>query len=211
MAYHLGLPVTDLHYLDREQTVELDWRDPWNSRFVDRKLWRARDAKVSLFLYVESYEVRVEVVARAVDLGAEPGGEKLVAPSRRGAIRQQAAEVVRRRFRLAVDGQDVQPELDRAHFLRRRLWSSEVVEDSEELLASTATLGIIYSYPLAGYPEEVTLGWEMGGLKKVAGMVTDAAASRPEMLMPGENVLRWENLLEDTQTATMVRLRSAPG
>ena len=39
-TYHLGLPIMDFRYLGREETADLDWEDPWYSRFRHQNLWR---------------------------------------------------------------------------------------------------------------------------------------------------------------------------
>ena len=68
VLYHRKLPATDFRYLGTESTVDLDWSDPWYSRFRNRNLRRQYDAPLNAFLYVEPYEVRVEIIARPVDL-----------------------------------------------------------------------------------------------------------------------------------------------
>ena len=64
MTYHRGLPVTDFRSLGSEEILDLDWSDPWFSKFRNRNLWRQVDSPLNVFLYVEPYEVRVEIIAR---------------------------------------------------------------------------------------------------------------------------------------------------
>ena len=40
VLYHDGVPVNDFRYLGAEATVDLDWADPWYSRFRNRNLRR---------------------------------------------------------------------------------------------------------------------------------------------------------------------------
>ena len=68
ITYHLGLPVMDYRYLGAESTLDLDWSDPWFSKFRNRNLWRQYDSPLNVFLYVEPYEVRVEIIARPRDV-----------------------------------------------------------------------------------------------------------------------------------------------
>jgi len=68
VLYHLGVPVNDFRYLAPGQVVDLDWTDPWYSKFRSRNLWRAYNSALNVFLYIEPYEVRVEIVARPADL-----------------------------------------------------------------------------------------------------------------------------------------------
>ena len=55
VLYHCGVPVNDFRYLGVESTVDLDWSDPWYSRFRNRNLRRQYDAPLSVFLYVEFF------------------------------------------------------------------------------------------------------------------------------------------------------------
>ena len=65
IVYDRGIPVNDFRYLSRVETLDLDWEDPWYSRFRNRNLVRQYDAPLSVFLYVEHFEVRQEVCAAA--------------------------------------------------------------------------------------------------------------------------------------------------
>jgi hypothetical protein len=68
ITYHMELPVMDFRYLGAESTIDLDWDDPWFSKFRNRNLWRQYDSPLNVFLYVEPYEVRVEIIARPRDV-----------------------------------------------------------------------------------------------------------------------------------------------
>ena len=194
IVYHLGLPVIDLHYLEGEQRLELDWRDPWRSRFRNPKLRRLYDARASAFLYVEPYEVRAEMVLRPVEF--VPWTAPMISAAQQADLKNRIAALLRDSCELMIDGQTVPLRLDRIHFLRRTLWMSTVIEPPEDLAAVSATLGAVFVAPAGGYPQKVTLTWKNfgPGLEQVAGSVTDEAGPRPAMLRPGSNVLSWENL-----------------
>ncbi len=68
VVYHGGVAVNDFRYLGRGATLDLDWADPWYSRFRTRGLLRQYSESMSGFIYVEPYEVRKEVIVRPVDL-----------------------------------------------------------------------------------------------------------------------------------------------
>ena len=70
MTYHHEIPVNDFRYLSTEETLDLDWNDPWYSAFRNRNLRRQYDAPMNAFLYVEPYEVRTEIIARPLDSAA---------------------------------------------------------------------------------------------------------------------------------------------
>ena len=68
MCYHNGLPVNDFRYLSSEVILDLDWDDAWYSQFRHPNYRRQFNAPMSVFFYVEPYEVRKEIVIRPRDL-----------------------------------------------------------------------------------------------------------------------------------------------
>ena len=83
IVYHETIPVIDFQYLERPETLRLDWQDPWYSAFENADLQRHHSAPVMTFLYVEPYEVRFEILIRLKALAAwmsldvpEPGVDR---------------------------------------------------------------------------------------------------------------------------------------
>ena len=183
VVYHLGLPVMDFRYLGVEETLDLDWRDPWYSRYRSRNLRRQYDAPMSAFLYVEPYEVRVEAIVRPVDLqhwvdlGLE--GRKTLPVAIQYELKQRIAEFLAGHLNLSIDGEEVQPELDRVNFLRRTLRTSTVIDPPEELDTISATLGVIYVAPTEGLPQEASITWDLFSprIQRVAAAATDLQGS----------------------------------
>jgi hypothetical protein len=68
VLYHLGVAVNDFRYLSSGFTVNLDWEDPWYSRFNARALMRQYSSPMTGFIYVEPFEVRKEIIIRPKDL-----------------------------------------------------------------------------------------------------------------------------------------------
>jgi hypothetical protein len=210
MAYHRGLPVNDFRHLSGEQTVDLDWEDPWYSKFRHRNLWRRYNAPINVFLYVEPYEVRVEVIARPkdlqqwVDLGVK--GRETLPVAMQSELKAKVGAFIGEQVQLNVDGRDVSPSLDRINFLRRTLRTSAVIEPAEELDTVSAMLGIIYVYPTSGLPQRATLTWDLFSKKlpMVRGAATDEAGPMPTMLRPDDNVLEWKNFLKNPTVPKLI-------
>ncbi|MGB5874748.1 MAG: hypothetical protein WBG01_11465 [Bacteroidota bacterium] len=70
IAYHKQVPVVDYRYLTGRARMELDWNDPWYTRFKKRALKRWQVSGLMTFLYVEPFEVRHETLVRVKDLEA---------------------------------------------------------------------------------------------------------------------------------------------
>ena len=201
VAYHDGVAVNDFRYLSGEETLELDWDDPWYSRFKNRNLRRRFDAPMQAFLYVEPYEVRQEIVFRPkdlqhwVDLGL--AGRKTIPVADQEEIKKRAAAFLAGRNPVTVDGKPVEMRLDRIHFIRRSLRKTGVIDPPEELTANSAILGAIFICSTNGLPKEATMTWELFSerIRKLPSMATDEAGGMPGILEPDDAVLRWENFL----------------
>jgi hypothetical protein len=203
MVYHMGLPIMDFRYLSRRETLELDWDDPWYSRFKNKNLWRQYNEPISAFLYAEPYETRVEVIVRPKDIQQwhDLGivGMETLSVEMQPQLKEQIAQFLPTRMELSIDGVVVEPKLQRINFLRRTLKSSTVIDPPEELDAISATLGIIYSVPTETLPKESSLTWKLFSPKMqvVRSAATDEAGPMPCKLRPDDNVLVWKNFLKN--------------
>lgn len=214
VLYHSGVPVNDFRYLGVRSTVDLDWNDPWYSRFRNKNLKRQYDAPLSVFLYVDFFEVRKEVVVRPkdlqqwVDLGLE--GVQTIGVEQQAELKAQVADFLADRGHVTIDGRPVQGTLDRIHFIRRSLRTTGVVDPPEPLDLNTATLGVIFVYPIAGLPQEATVAWDLFGpkIQAVPAAATDEAGGMPSTLTPDDPVLVWTNFLTNPTKPAMIAVKA---
>ncbi|MCZ6573036.1 MAG: hypothetical protein O7C98_07695 [Planctomycetota bacterium] len=215
VLYHGGVPVTDFRYLSGEETVDLNWDDPWYSRFRNRNLRRQFDAPLSAFLYIEPFEVRQEIVCRPkdlqqwVDLGLE--GKQVIPASAHAEVKRKVAQFLTGRNPVRVDGKPAAMKLDRIHFIQRSLRRTRVVDPPEDLPLVSATLGVIFVAATEGLPREVTMKWELFGAKfpQVPAVATDEAGGMPYVLSADDDVLRWQNFLTNP-TLPQMRVIALP-
>lgn len=216
IVYHHSLPVNDFRYLGTEETLRLDWDDPWYSRFDNPNLRRQFDAPISAFLYVEPYEVRKEIVLRPkdlqawVDLGLE--GKKVITVEEQAEIKTKVVEFLAERNPVQIDGRPVDGILDRVHFIYRNLRTSGVIDPPRDLDLISATLGVIFYYPTNGLPQEVTMEWELfdDRIQAIPSSATDEAGSLPYKLFPNDAVLRWQNFLKNPTLPGLVEVQAPP-
>jgi len=213
ITYHRGLPVMDYRYLGSEETLDLDWDDPWFSKFRNRNLWRQYDSPLNVFLYVEPYEVRVEIIARPVDVQAwtDVGVEGLdtIPVEIQEDVKQRVSEFFGENLDLTIDGESVTPVLDRVNFLNRTLRTSTVISPPRELDVRSATLGVIFLQPMSGYPQEAAVTWELfpERVDRIPGAATDEAGPLRFFLQRDDNVLWWKNFLKNPTLPTLVEIR----
>jgi hypothetical protein len=214
--YHMGVAANDFRYLATGSTIDLDWDDPWHSRFRSRQLRRAYDAPLNLFLYVEPFEVRVEIIIRPldaqrwVDLGLD--GRDTITPQMYGSIQGRVGDMLAEHLNLTIDGQTVSPVLDRINFLRRTLRSSTVIDPPEQLSVFLAQLGVIFVVPRESLPQQAQLTWDLFSetIPAIPAAATDEAGPLPAMLTPQDNVLRWQNFLVNPTIPTIMAVITPP-
>jgi hypothetical protein len=216
VAYHGNIAVNDFRYLTPRQTLTLNWDDPWYSVFETRALRRAYFAPMSGFIYVEPYEVRKEIIVRPldlqqwVDLGLE--GRATIPVEIQPELTRRAAEFLRGRHKVVIDGREIVPDLARINFLERTLRTSRVIEPPRELDVYSAILGVIFVYPTDGLPQKVTMDWDLfdDRIKLVPAASVDQAGSLPVYLEPDFAVLEWQNFLKNPVLPTLVEIRRPP-
>ena len=216
VVYHRDLAVNDFRYLSGDETLHLDWEDPFFSRFDNRNLRRQYDAPIAAYLYVEPFEVRQEVVLRPkdleqwIDLGLE--GKEVLTIEEQEVLKERVVDFLAAHNPVTIDGQIVAGTLDRAHFIYRTLRTSGVIEPPRDLDVISATLGVIFYYPTSGLPQQVDMHWDLFGdrFQRVPATATDEAGSFPYFLTPEDDVLTWTNFLTNPTIPGLVQISEPP-
>ena len=214
VVYHRGVAVNDFRYLSSSERLELDWEDPFYSRFERRALKRKFDSPMNVFLYVEPFEVRKELVVRPLDLARftdlDIQRHEPVPPERREALLAQIAEFLAKRAPVTIDGEQPEPILDRIHFLRRGLRMTRVVTPDEPIDGTNAIVGAIFVYPVDGLPREVQLDWDLFDerIQRVPGTATDEAGPMPYFLTNDDRQLHWVNFLKGSALPGRLEVQS---
>ena len=111
-----------------------------------------------------------------------------------------------------IDGVAREWELDRIHFVKRTLRTTGVVDPPQDLPLASATLGIIFSYPVDGLPQEATMDWDVftPRIQKVPSSATDEVGGMPSILTPEDPQLVWKNFLKNPRNMALVELPPPP-
>ena len=201
ILYHMEQAVNDFRYLAHEQILTLNWEDPFYSAFSSKALSRQYRHPMSLFLYIEPYEVRKEFVLRPKDLQEWTelglGGKEILTVADQEVIKTKVAAFLMERGKVTIDGKEAVPQLDRIHFIERTLKRSGVITPPRDLPTSTATLGIIYTYPVPSLPQEVYVDWDLFSdkINYIPATTTDEAGPFYHFLEPDNRKLVWTNYL----------------
>ena len=212
VAYHKGLPVNDFRYLSLTARLELNWDDPWYSRFQHPNLQRQFAAPMAAYLYVEPFEVRKEIIVRPkdlaqwIDLGID---QRDVLPvDQQPALKRRIAEFLQEKNPVLIDGQAAVGQIDRIHFIRRSLRRTGIIDPPEPLDLTSAVLGVIFVYPIDALPQEVTMTWELFGdrVQQIPAAASDEAGPLPALLTQADPVLHWKNYLKKPTIPHLVNI-----
>jgi hypothetical protein len=212
IAYHKAVPIIDFRYLGAPARLTLDWADPWYSKFDNPNLKRHHKSALMSFLYVEPYEVRHELLVRVKDmsewmeLGLRDDG--YIEIDELEPLKQRIGEFLLTRNPVRVDGQALEPVLDRTDYVKVSLTGIQLMERPERLEVSTAIVGVILAYLTPGMPKEVTVDWELftDQVQKVPATATDPAGPLPTFLTPDSNVHTWTNFLKSHVTPRVAQV-----
>jgi len=212
IVYHRGVPVIDFSYLSEAILLNLDWEDPWYSRFEKKQLKRWQQAGLRTFLYVEPFEVRHETLVRVKDLAAWMGldlrGSDHVEIDEFNQLRQRAGEFLLNHSKVLIDEQQLRPILDRTNFVKTTLTRTYFIDTPERLPLDTAMLGVVITYLTKEIPQTVTVDWKLFSkrIQKVPTVAEDPAGPFPSYVTPDDPVLVWKNYLKTYQPPTVVQI-----
>jgi hypothetical protein len=209
IAYHKVVPIIDFRYLSRPATVNLDWTDPWYSRFDNPNLKRHHKSALMSFLYVEPNQVRHEVLTRVKDLEAwiDLGlvGNDSIEPEEWPGLQERVGAFLIAKNPVLIDGEPITPSFTRADFVSVGLRGIQVIEEPTRLDIATAVMGVILTYPTDSLPDLVTAQWELftDQIQRVPTTAIDPAGPLTTFVDPEDPMIQWRNHLVDYRPPTI--------
>ncbi|MGK7897077.1 MAG: hypothetical protein AB4372_26545 [Xenococcus sp. (in: cyanobacteria)] len=202
ITFHEQIPVTNYWYLSQPEILNLNWSDPWYSRFENRNLTRPHPSSLLSYIYIEPYEVRHEILIRIRDLAdfidLDFTKIKSFNTEDLASIEKQAINYFYQQPQMTIDGTLVNAIANRVSFLevdRRGVF--QVVKSPQELKLNSAIIGIELIYPVANFPNNVSVIWNMFNeeITTIPTITTDPAGPFPYNITSDDRVLEWQNSL----------------
>ena len=212
IVYHKAVPVIDFRYLGAPARLNLDWSDPWYSKFDNPNLKRHHKSAMMSFLYVEPHEVRHEILVRVrdlaewMDLGLR--GSEYIEVDELETLKQRIGDFLLSKNPVRIDGIAAKPILDRSNYVSVGITGIQILEQPQRLEISTAIVGVIIAYLTEGMPQQVTVDWELftEQVQRVPATATDPAGPLPTYLTPDDNVHGWTNFLKNYKPPTVAQV-----
>jgi hypothetical protein len=201
IAYHKTVPIIDFRYLSAPARVNLNWDDPWYTKFDNRNLKRHHKDALMSFLYVEPREVRHEALFRVrdlqewTDLGLKGGA--IIGTGEQALLKKKARTFFEAHNLLRIEGKPFKPTSSRAEFLNISLSGLQVIEEDKPLDLSTAIMGVILSYPVKKLPKKVSVNWELFNprIVRIPTTATDPAGPLKSYIDSENPTITWKNFL----------------
>jgi len=205
IVYHGNIPVIDFRFLPYNQKLNLDWVDPWYSKFENKNLKRHHSSSLMSFLYIEPYEVRHEILVRLKDLeewvNLDIAEKEYLTVQEQDKLLDQISDFIIKRNKLMIDNVYEKPIVERIQFVKINLMGIQYYNRPEEIDTLSAVVGIILVYLTNGIPNKVTVEWDMFSdqTNKIPVFKTDPAGPFPDFVTPEFSTLVWENYLKNYQ------------
>ncbi len=212
IAYHKAVPVIDFRYLGAPAKLNLDWSDPWYSKFDNPNLKRHHKSAMMSFLYIEPHEVRHEILIRVkdleewMDLGLR--GNEYIEVDELDDLKQRIGSFLLSKNPLKVDDVALKPVLDRSNYVTVGINGIRILEQPQRLEISTAIVGVIIAYLTNGLPQQVGVNWELftEQVQRIPATATDPAGPLPTFLTPDDNIHTWNNYLKNYTPPTVAQV-----
>lgn len=202
ILFHNDAPVVDFSSLTEASILDLDWEDPWYSRFRKPSLKRWQDSGMMTYLYIEPYEVRHEVLVRVkdmmplLDLGLR--GDEWIEEDEFRRVEEVIGEFLLQHSNVRIDDQAPPGILDKVNFVQYTRQRTLFLTQPERLRLATAMLGVVVTYFTEGLPQQVTMEWDLftDRVSKIPANAIDPAGPFPTYLTPDDPVHTWTNFLK---------------
>ena len=201
LLFDRGVPVSDFRFMPLEAKVEIDWDDPWFTRFENPTFRRTQRDGIATFLYVEPREVRHETLIRVREvapmLGMALEAGEVLSPQRQVELADATATLFHRQNAVEIDGNTTAATTANAKILELGERGFRLLEDGQPALADAAFVGVILSFPVNSHPQTVDVAWDLFGptFKQVPATIYDAAGPFISGASPEDPKISWVNHL----------------
>jgi len=202
VAYHRAMPIIDFRYLSRQVKLNLDWEDPWYSKFDNKTLSRHFKYPLSLYLYVEPRQVRLESLIRVSDMASLTGfkveGSGLSVKDKHLLLRKHIENYYADKDALQIDGVSFKPDSIRVEFLNVTLAGLKLADITTAIAESSLLVGVSQQYPIAGLPQKIDSVWPYfpQQVARIRVVVTDPVGPLTSLIDADDPEFGWQNFLK---------------
>lgn len=173
---------------------------------ADGSLFKAgQQPALASFIYIEPFEIRHEILVQVKDMEAwiplQLKGAQMIEADELEALKLRIATFLMQHNPLTLNGQKLEPVLDRSHYVQVNANGVQSIENPTQLALSTASIGIVFAYFTEGIPQSLTLDWDLFNdqVQQIPVTALDPISSFSSYVTTTEPVFSWPNFPEDLE------------
>jgi len=202
VAYHKAVPIIDFRYLGQAATLNLNWQDPWYSKFENKNLTRHHKYPVMLYLYVEPRQVRLESLMRFIDIAEltdfNVDDSRLGVKNKWQLLQEHIKNYYADKDTLEIDGNFFKPDSIRVEFLNVTLSGLKVIDITATTDESSLLIGIRQKFLIAALPQKIDSRWPFFNqrINRIPVVVTDPVGPLKHLIDKDDPEFGWQNFLK---------------
>jgi hypothetical protein len=202
IAYHKSVPIIDFRYLGQAAKLNLNWQDPWYTRFDNKILTRHHKYPLMLYLYVEPRQVRLESLMRLTDIveltgfRAQDTDASIEAKYRR--LQEHIKNYYANQEILDIDGDLFKPDSIRVRALNATLTGLKVIDAATAVDEYSLLIGISQQYFIEALPQQIKARWQFFNQRivKIPVIVSDPVGPLKTFIDKDDPEFGWQNFLK---------------
>lgn len=202
IAYHKSVPIIDFRYLGESAKLNLNWQDPWYTKFDNRNLTRHHKYPLMLYLYVEPRQVRLESLMRFRDIAELTGFDvddsqvKIEVKYRR--LQEHIKNYYANKEVLKIDDGSFKPDSIRVRALNATLTGLKVIDIETAADEYSLLVGISQQYFIAALPQKIESQWQFFNqrIDRIPVIVTDPVGPLQTFIDKDDAEFGWQNFLK---------------
>jgi hypothetical protein len=202
IAYHKSVPIIDFRYLGQAAKLNIDWQDPWYTRFDNKILTRHHKYPLMLYLYVEPRQVRLESLMRFRDIAELTGfnidNSQANIEDRYRLLQEHIKNYYASKEVLKIDGGLFKPDSIRVRALNATLSGLKVIDITTAADEYSLLVGISQQYFIAALPQKIDARWHFFNqrIDRIPVIVTDPVGPFQTFIEKGDTEFGWQNFLK---------------
>lgn len=207
LAYHKAVPIVDFRYLGQTAKLNLDWQDPWYTKFDNKNLSRHHKYPLMLYLYVEPRQVRLESLMRVSDIiemtefsteDSHADKTKLSLKDKHQRLLEHLINYYSDRSVLQIDGVSHKQDTIRIEFLSATLTGLKVIEDSTTIDESSLLVGVSQQIFIESLPQKIDSRWHYFNprVDRIPYIATDPVGPLQGLITKDDPEFSWQNFLK---------------
>ncbi len=202
IAYHKSVPIIDFRYLGQAAKLNLDWPDPWYTKFENKNLTRHHKYPLMLYLYVEPRQVRLESLMRFSDIAELTGFNvedfHASVEDKHELLQEHIKNYYANKETLQIDGDSFKPDSIRVEFLNATLSGLKVIDIATVVDKYSLLVGVSQQYLIEALPQKIKSRWLFFNQRvdRIPVTVTDPAGPLPSFIDKTDPEFGWQNFLK---------------